>query len=138
MRRCTRNGGLAVAAVLLLVGCDASAPADTPADVESVLPGAPPGVDLPTDVVVVADEDPRRLLVVTLGSSSCPTVPVTADWDAEEDVLRMEVDVDTAPDEPCTADATPTTSVLRLPPDAPDAPGLTVVVDDRALTVGGG
>jgi hypothetical protein len=121
---------------LLVVGCTGADGSSEPADLVTVDPGAPPDVFTPTDLAVASGDDPRELLVVTLGSSSCPTVPVEAAWDFDEDVLRVVLGTSGEADEPCSADSAQSTSVLRVPSEAPDVTeGLTVVVDDQELTV---
>lgn len=119
--------------VVAVAGCSE---AGTPADVETVRAGLPSDVSPEQDVTVVPGDDAREVLVITLGSSSCPLIPTTADWDAEDGVLRLQLGLGPDASEPCTADATYTTAVLRLPADAPDAAGLEVVVDDLELVVG--
>jgi hypothetical protein len=120
----------------LLAGCTGQEPS-TPAQLVTVSPGVPPGVSTPTEVTVISDDDARQVLIVTLGSSSCPTVPVSATWDSGDQVLRVSLGSSQEGDQPCTADSAQSTSVLRLPPQAPDATdGLTVVVDDQEFAVG--
>ncbi|MFI2752903.1 hypothetical protein ACGIF2_05655 [Cellulomonas sp. P22] len=139
-----RLGAVALGVALFVPGCDdrsASTESDRslstdPADLATVRPGAPPDVATPVPLAVSTDDDPRHLLVVTLGSSSCPHVPVSATWDEDEQVLRVTLERDVTPDEICTADSAQTTSVLRLPPDAPDAADLTVLIDDEEFVVG--
>lgn len=106
-----------------------------PGAAERVVPGAPEGFG-GEDTEVLVGDDPRHLLVVTLGSSSCPVVPTDVAWDADAAVLHVELSDGDQYDGPCTTDLVPTTSVVRLPDDAPDAPDLTVEVEGRPVPVG--
>lgn len=137
----TRHRAVALTAAglctLAVAGCTGTDGSTDPADLITVTPGAPPNVSTPTDLAVTSGDDPRELVVVTLGSSSCPTVPVEATWNADEELLHVVLGPSGEPDEPCTADSAQSTSVLRLPSEAPDVTaGLTVVVDDQEFTVG--
>lgn len=107
-----------------------------PSAAETFFPGAPEGVGT-EEVEVVADEDPRRVRVVTWGSSTCPTLPDQVVWDEAAQVLRVTLTDATAyGDRACTTDVAPTTSVVALPEGSPDASGLTVEIAGERLTVG--
>lgn len=86
--------------------------------------------------VLTAAGDPRRLVLVTQGSSSCPSLPVSIVWDAAAAELTLVTALDAGPDEACTADSTFTASLVVLPDEAPDlAVGESVVVDGEAFAV---
>ena len=74
--------------------------------------GGPPGAGgdgtEPTAVVMM---DEKTIHVTTMGSSSCPAVPV--DVTIIDGVVVVSVDSDSAG--ACTADLAPTTSVIELP-----------------------
>ncbi|QGQ20715.1 hypothetical protein GC089_17890 [Cellulomonas sp. JZ18] len=107
-----------------------------PSAAETFFPGAPEGVG-GEEVEVLADEDPRRIRVVTWGSSTCPTLPDQVVWDEAAQVLRVTLTDATAyGDRACTADIAPTTSVVALPEGSPDATSLTVEVAGERLTLG--
>ncbi|WP_309133604.1 hypothetical protein [Cellulomonas sp.] len=113
----------------------ASPTPSVPSAAETFFPGAPDEVGM-EEVAVVADEDPRRVRVVTWGSSSCPTLPDDVLWDEAAEVLRVTLTDATAyGDRACTTDMAPTTSVVELPDEAPDASGLSVEVAGETLTV---
>lgn len=62
---------------------------------------------------VARDATPDRLLVTTWGSSTCPRLPVSMEWDAAHTVLSVRAEFDNGrADTPCTLDLVPTTSVL--------------------------
>ncbi|MFI2754796.1 hypothetical protein ACGIF2_16495 [Cellulomonas sp. P22] len=61
------------------------------------------------------DASPGRLLVTTWGSSSCPDLPVSAEWDADRTVLTVRAAFENGQAEtPCTRDYVPTTSVVAV------------------------
>ncbi|MFS0703942.1 hypothetical protein AB6N23_05400 [Cellulomonas sp. 179-A 9B4 NHS] len=102
---------------------------------ETFFPGAPPDVGS-EEIAVTPGDDPRQLLLVTWGSSTCPTLPDDVTWDAAAEVLRVTLTDATAyGDAACTADMAPTTSVVRLPDEAPDAAEVTVEVAGARLPV---
>ncbi|UZN03913.1 hypothetical protein [Cellulomonas sp. S1-8] len=114
---------------------ESAAPAEIPNVAETMFPGAPDGVE-GDGTTVHAGDDPRQLLVVTFGSSTCPVLPTDVMWDATAEVLQIELtDNEAYADRACTMDMAPTTSVVALPDEAPDAAGLTVEVDGSSLTV---
>lgn len=61
------------------------------------------------------DTTPGRLLVTTWGSSTCPDLPLSAEWDADRTVLSVHAAFENGqPETPCTLDYVPTTSVLAV------------------------
>ncbi|MDM8084818.1 hypothetical protein QUV83_08590 [Cellulomonas cellasea] len=80
------------------------------------------------------DANPSRLLVTTWGSSTCPDLPVSMEWDAGRTVLSVRAEFDNGrADTPCTLDYVPTTSVLVVE-DLP-ATEFTVRVNDVGTVV---
>ncbi|WP_066585996.1 hypothetical protein [Cellulomonas timonensis] len=130
------RAGLVGLALLGLAGCatgtgaapagDSSTESSGPA--ASTDPAAPTAEPIPgpttiaesfgrnddADVAPAArDASPDRLLVTTWGSSTCPQLPVSMEWDAARTVLSVRAEFDNGqPETPCTLDFVPTTSVV--------------------------
>lgn len=73
--------------------------------------GAPPGARGWDETTAVVMRDEGTIHVTTMGSSSCPAVPI--DVTIIDGVVVVTVDVES--DGPCTADYSPTTSVIAIP-----------------------
>ena len=95
--------------------------------------GAPPGVAggddstdlLPNEPTAVVLMDEGTIHVTTMGSSSCPAVPI--DVSVVDGVVVVTVDIES--DGPCTADYGPTTSVIAVPDElkgSDEAPMVTI------------
>ncbi|MCC2307489.1 hypothetical protein [Cellulomonas chengniuliangii] len=89
--------------------------------------------DPAAETLVARAEQPDRLLVTTLGSSTCPELPVDATWDARRTSLRIAAAHDQGVDRPCTMDLVPTTSVVPIE-GLPDYE-FTATVNGEAITV---
>lgn len=79
------------------------------------------------DAVAAQHPDPRRLYLVTRGSSTCPAYPTSLTWDGDRLVVVTQ---DRHPGVPCTEDWVARTHVLTLPKDAPSNTELTTVQVD--------
>lgn len=79
--------------------------------------GGPPGPGdgMESSALVMMDEG--TIHVTTMGSSSCPSVPVDLVVVDGDIVVTVDSDSEGA----CTADLGPTTSVVELPPEFVDA-----------------
>lgn len=124
--------------VLLLAGCSApsipplpepdgsrgpvtepTAPPTAPPTAEPVTVvdqyrGLPPGVEFADSLPAGwAPDVTGRIAIVTYGSGSCPSEPVSFDRDSTA-VLSLWVEY-TGDAEVCSADMTPTTSIIELP-----------------------
>jgi hypothetical protein len=68
-----------------------------------------------------------RMAVMTLGSSSCPVLPVRLDVPASN---RLTVTVQASSSGPCTADLAATTSVIKVPAALDVTDDVTVTIND--------
>lgn len=119
---------VAAGAGLVLLAAATAASATTDDAPGRVLRGLPPGLaaDVPADATAGAVWAPgeRLVYVVTMGSSSCPTIaePKARNTKAGVGLARASevADVDATlresdQDAPCTTDWTPTTTVIEAP-----------------------
>ncbi|MFC9558304.1 hypothetical protein [Agromyces sp. NPDC056965] len=118
--------------MLTIAGCAADAPGSGIGDesqADRVVRGMPdgwegPGPDLPDGHPVVGWVSEAAFGVITVGSSSCPSVA------SELQVLdtdEVRVEFGPSPHDPCTADMAATTHVFELPSSVNKRP-VTVVV----------
>lgn len=79
--------------------------------------GAPPGARGGDETTAVVMRDEGTIHVTTMGSSSCPAVPI--DVTIIDGVVVVTVGIES--DGPCTADYSPTTSVIAIPDEFTEA-----------------
>jgi hypothetical protein len=114
--------------VLVLAACGPEDPVSIGyATVKAHIDGTPAGRFL--DVAVVPAE--RTLLVMTTGSGSCPSVPVSLDVRSSS---AVDVGLDGRYTGDCTADAGPTTTLVRLPDEIDVSRVFTVTLREGDLT----
>jgi len=89
--------------------------------------------DPAAETLVARAEQPDRLLVTTLGSSTCPELPVDATWDERRTSLRIAAIRDEGVEQPCTMDLVPTTSVVPIA-ELPDYE-FTATLNGEAITI---
>ncbi len=148
--------GMVLAAALLAAGCTSdeavtvgagpsseapapeatatSAPAPTtPAPRQKTLAESWSSDPAAAETLVARAEQPDKLLVTTLGSSTCPELPVDATWDERRTSLRIAATRDEGVDRPCTMDLVPTTSVVPIE-GLPDYE-FTATLNGEAITI---
>lgn len=100
--------------------------------------GLPPGVSYADGPIGMRDDvvwtAARRMAVVTLGSSSCPGLPIELDVPASN---LLTVTVQPRSSGPCTADLAATTSVIKVPValDVTDDVTVTIIDSGYGATV---
>ncbi|MDQ0744154.1 hypothetical protein QFZ62_001462 [Clavibacter sp. B3I6] len=128
--RTPRRTGLGLGVVLCLAALSACTTPDEASTLDRYSTSSTPA---PADVVAQVEvggitvtwpQEPRDLLITSVGSSSCPRVPVELRGDASRTLVIAE---DTGSGSACSADLGPTTSRI----ERPDAwtPGAVVTAD---------
>ncbi|WP_445442402.1 hypothetical protein [Clavibacter sp. km1a] len=116
--RTLRRAGLAVGAVLSLAALSACT---TPGDASTLNRYSTSSTPAPADVVAQVEvggititwpQEPRDLLITSIGSSSCPRIPIAFRGDASQTLVVAE---DTGAGTACSADLGPTTSRVERP-----------------------
>jgi hypothetical protein len=126
-----RTAGLPTALVTALVACSHAQPGVARAVVtyeRGLPPSATPSRSFHTEPVA-SWADPRRIYVVTYGSSSCPSLPTVVRADGPHRVTIMTKEHLANGDDGCTSDLGPTTSTVTLPKDTDVTTPLTVDID---------
>lgn len=103
---------LALAGVLLLAGCGpvVSVASNTYPDVPN---GYAEEVNLfSAEPIAVWDHGKTILSVVTVGSVSCPPVPISI---TAKDATTVDITFVKSPNSPCSADLSPTTHEFKIP-----------------------
>lgn len=90
--------------------------------------GGPPGAGQGQDATAVVMMEDGTIHVTTMGSSSCPAVPIDLAI-VDGDIV---ITVDANSKGPCTADFGPTTSVVELPAEFADSGEIPTVVVESA------
>lgn len=90
--------------------------------------GGPPGAGEGQEPTAVVMMDDGTIHVTTMGSSSCPAVPI--DLVIVDGDIVITVDADS--DGPCTADYGPTTSVVELPAEFAESGDVPTVIVENA------
>jgi hypothetical protein len=125
-----RRTGLGLGAVVCLAALSGCAAPDEAATLDRYSTNSTPA---PADVVAQIEvagititwpQEPRDLLITSIGSSSCPRVPIEFRGDASQILVVAE---DTGAGSACSADLGPTTSRFERP-DA-WAPGAVVTAE---------
>lgn len=125
-----RRTGLGLGAVVCLAALSGCAAPDEAATLDRYSTNSTPA---PADVVAQIEvtgititwpQEPRDLLITSVGSSSCPRVPIELRGDASQILVVAE---DTGAGSACSADLGPTTSRFERP-DA-WAPGAVVTAE---------